>query len=242
MNVLADYHTHSRYSRWYHAKHNVDQMTAEAKRLGLKQIAITDHGPKHTMFGIKSKNIDKAKSDCLRATKKYNMPVFFGIEANIIGGDGTIDLTAEQLSKLDILLMGYHKGTKCDFIKYFDKKNRNTPEQILKNTNAYVNAINKYNINIITHLNEYIKVDTKLVAKAAKARGTIIELNAKHLKLTDTDVKILLDSGVDFVVSSDAHSKNRIADVQNCLDFIVKHNIPIDRVKNIDNLAGFTKK
>lgn len=242
MKVLADYHTHSRYSRWYHAKHSVSQMAEQAAELGLKELAITDHGPKHTMFGIKPKNIDKAKADVIAANKKYPVKVYLGVESNIIGADGTIDLTDEQIAKLDILLMGYHKGTKCDFINYFNKKQRNTPEQIQKNTKAYVNAINRYNIDIITHLNEYIRVDTKQVAQAAAKKGTIIELNSKHLKLTEQDVKDLLDSGVNFVVSSDAHNKKRIANVQNCLEFIKKYNIPLERVKNIDGLLDFFNK
>lgn len=236
MKVLADYHTHSRYSKWYHARHSVDQMAERAEELGLKELAITDHGPKHFAFGIKPKQIDKARQDVLNANKKYNVKVYLGVEANLIGGDGTIDLTKEQIGKLDILLMGYHKGTKCDFIKYFNKKKRNTPEQIEKNTQAYINAINKYNINIITHLNEYIKVDTKRVAEACAKKGTILELNSKHLKFTKQDVQDMLDSGVNFVVSSDAHKRERIADVQRCLDFIKEHNIPLDRVKNIDGL------
>lgn len=239
--VKADYHTHSTYSKWYHASGSIDQMAKRAKDLGLQELAITDHGPKHIAFGIKPKLFDKAKADCKTASDKYGIKVYFGCESNIIGGDGTIDLTDEQINKLDILLMGYHKGTKCDFIKYSNKKARNTPEQIAKNTQAYVNAINKYNIAIITHLNEYIRVNTAEVAKAAAARGTIIELNRKHIKFTKQDVKILLDSGVNFVLSSDAHNTKRVADVGNVLQFAKKYNIPLERIKNIDGLLNFKK-
>ena len=239
--LTADYHTHSRYSRWYHASGSIDQMAAAAKQKGLKEIAITDHGPKHIAFGIKPKNFVKAKKECIAASNKYGINVYMGCESNIIGQDGTIDVTEEQQDHLDILLMGYHKGTKCDFIKYRRKKTRNSPQQIQKNTEAYINAINKHNIAIITHINEYIRVDTLAVAKAAAAKGTIIELNSKHLKLTEDDVVALLESGVNFVLSSDAHSTRRVADVESCIQFANKYNIPPERIKNINQKLNFLK-
>lgn len=241
MTIKADYHTHSTYSRWYHAYNTIDQMAQKAKLLGLNEIAITDHGPKHMLFGIRPKNIDKAISDAKKATKKHNISVLCGIEANITGLDGTIDLTDEQISKLDILLMGYHKGTKCDFIKYFFNPHRNSAQQIEKNTQAYVNAINRYNIAIVTHLNEYIKVDLKRVAKVCAQNGTLIEFNRKHNKFTDADAQILIDSGANFVLSSDAHKKSKIADCGTCMDYIKRNNIPLDRVKNLNGTVEFLK-
>ena len=241
MKLIADYHTHSTFSKWYHAKHNIDQMAQHAKEIGLKELAITDHGPKHLLFGIRANQIDKAIKKAKKASKKHDIKVFYGVEANIIGLDGTIDLTNEQIEKLDILLMGYHKGTKCDFIKYFFNKNRDSAEQIEKNTQAYINAINKYNIAIVTHLNEYIKVDVAKVAKACAEKGTLIEFNRKHLKFTDDDAMALIDSGVNFVISSDAHSKNVIANAGKCEDFIKRNNIPLDRILNLNNVVDFVK-
>ena len=239
MKILADYHTHSTYSKWYHARHTIDQMAKQANKLGLTELAITDHGPKHFCFGINPKKLDKAKAEVQKANQKYKTNIYLGIEANIIGQDGSIDLSNDQIKKLDILLMGYHKGTKCDFIKYFNKKIRNTPEQIEKNTLAYINAINKYNINIITHLNEYIKVDVARVAQACAQKGTIIELNRKHIRFSEQDAKDLLESGVNFVISSDAHNKHKIANPGDCLEFIKKYNIPLERVKNINGILDF---
>ena len=234
MKVTVDHHTHSRYSKWYHARHSIDQMAERAKDLGLLEIAITDHGPKHLFFGIRPSQLARAKQDTVAASQKHGINVLMGIEANLIGQDGQIDLNDEQIKNLDILLVGYHKGTKTNFVKYFDRKNRNTAEQIEKNTQAYVNAINRYPIDIITHLNEYIRVDTKRVAAACAKNGTLLEFNSKHMKFTAEDIEILKASGVNFVVSSDAHNRKRICDVESCLKLIEEHNIPLDRVKNIN--------
>ena len=241
MKILADYHTHSTFSKWYHAKHNIDQMAQHAKKIGLKELAITDHGPKHLLFGIRPSQIDKAVDKTRQASKKHDFKVFYGIEANITGQDGSIDLSDEQIAKLDILLMGYHKGTKTNFIKYFFNKNRESAEQIEKNTLAYINAINKYNIAIVTHLNEYIKVDVARVAKACAQKGTLIEFNRKHLKFSDADAKALIDSGAKFVISSDAHKKDIIANLGNCEEFIKRNNIPLDRILNLHDVVEFIK-
>ena len=172
MKVTADYHTHSRYSKIYHAKGTIFQMAEKAKALGLSEIAITDHGPKHIFFGINRKKIDKAKQETRDASKKYGIKVLMGVEANLIGQDGQIDLTEDEIKKLDILVVGYHKATITNFVKYFDKKNRNTPEQIEKNTQAYINAVNRYPIDIISHLNEYLRVDTARVAQDCAKTNT----------------------------------------------------------------------
>ena len=52
MNFLGDYHTHTIYSRkkfipYYHAKGTIEENILEAKKVGLKEIAITDHGFNH---------------------------------------------------------------------------------------------------------------------------------------------------------------------------------------------------
>ena len=44
MILTADYHTHTPYS---HGKNTVEENVARAKEIGLKQIAITDHGFSH---------------------------------------------------------------------------------------------------------------------------------------------------------------------------------------------------
>ena len=241
MEIKADYHIHSTYSKPFHAKHTIAQITEQAEKLGLQEIAITDHGPKHLLFGIKLNEFEKARAEVINADKSSKVKVYLGIEANIISKDGTIDIPDEYIQKLDILLMGYHKGTKCDFVRYFFNAKRNSPKQIEKNTEAYINAINKYNIAIVTHINEYIKVDVKRVAEACAQKGTFIELNRKHLKFTKEDAAALVESGVNFVISSDAHNKKNVGLVGDCLKFIEENNIPLDRVKNLHDVIEFIK-
>jgi histidinol phosphatase-like PHP family hydrolase len=50
MQILADYHTHTKYS---HGKGTIEENVLEAISKGIKTIGISDHGYKHLAYGIK---------------------------------------------------------------------------------------------------------------------------------------------------------------------------------------------
>ena len=90
MLLYGDYHTHTKYS---HGKGTVEDNVKAAHEKGLKEIAITDHGLRHIAFGLKKRKIIKLKKDIQEVKNLYNVNVLLGIEANIIGVDGQIDMT-----------------------------------------------------------------------------------------------------------------------------------------------------
>ncbi len=233
MILSGDFHTHSEYSRWGHGKDSIEDMVSKANESGLTSLAITDHGPKHILFPISLKNLRKARKQIDEINKTSKTKVYLGVEANLIGGDGTIDLTEEQLKLIDVLLVGYHMCTFADFVGFINKNN-NSKKQIQKNTQAYLNMLNKYDVDIITHIQEHIKVDLKPIAELCAKKGTLIEINNKHLRLDADDAKILIESGCKLIINSDAHSKDRIGKVDNAIKFIVDNKISRDRVVNID--------
>ena len=233
MKVTGDFHTHSEYSRFGHGKDSIQDMVKMAESKGLKSLAITDHGPKHILFPISKTNLKKARKIVDELNKTSKIKVYLGVEANLIGQDGKIDLTDEQIQMLDVLLVGYHLASFANFVGFVNKKN-DSEEQVKKNTQAYINMLNRYNVNIITHIQEHIKVDLKPIAELCAKKGTLIEINNKHLRLNAEDAKILIDSGCKMIVNSDAHSTERIANVDNSIKFIKDNNIPLDRIVNID--------
>ena len=54
MQILADYHTHTKYS---HGKGTIEENVLEAISKGIKTIGISDHGYKHLAYGIKLNDI-----------------------------------------------------------------------------------------------------------------------------------------------------------------------------------------
>ena len=62
MAYLGDYHTHTVYSKkkwlpYKHGKNTLEENVERASELGLKEIAITDHGFSHKTYGTNIKNI-----------------------------------------------------------------------------------------------------------------------------------------------------------------------------------------
>ena len=78
MILTADYHTHTPFS---HGKNTVLENAEKAKEQGLQQIAITDHGYTHVVFGLRRRKIKEYRAQCEEATRKTGVKVLVGIEA-----------------------------------------------------------------------------------------------------------------------------------------------------------------
>lgn len=247
MKLFGDYHTHTPYS---HGKGSIDENTAVAKEKGLKEIAITDHGFEHKLYAVKRENISKMRNECLKAQEKYGIKVLLGIEANLLGENGEVDITKEEYDKLDLLIVGWHnfvktKGFKNKFSFFFMNYIFNvigTPKwKRNKNTKAYIEAIQKYPIDIISHLNYGMKTNTLEVAKFARDHGVLIELNGKRIKFSKREIEEMVKEKVKFIVNSDAHKKENVGKNDVAFNLIAKYNIPSELVVNLDNLAKFKK-
>lgn len=235
MNFTGDYHTHTKYSRFGHGKNTIQEMVKRAEELGLVSYGISDHGPKHVLFKCKPKYFDEIRQQVEEINKTSKVKVYFGIESDLIKKDGSIDMTEEQIKKLDYLVVGYHKCAINNFYCFL-RNWFNPKKQKEINTEAYINCLRKYKVKFISHLNEHVKVDVLKVAQEAKKQGTAIELNNKHLRFNEEEAKALIESGCDLILSSDAHSVDRVAKFDNVLAFVEKYNIPKERILNIDKV------
>ena len=235
MIITGDYHSHSKFSKFNHGKNTISEMAQAAKNKGLKALAITDHGPNHILYGILRKNIDKARSevDEFNKNNKDDFKLYFGIEANIVGKNGKIDLTEKEIEKLDILIVGFHRFALTNFTSLL-RLNSNNKKLIKKQTDAYIKMVEKYPVDIISHPNEYIKLDLKRLARVCAKRDTLIELNPKHFKFTQKDVADMLKTDVQFIINSDAHSVERVGDVDYCYEMVKKFGIPKYKIVNLD--------
>ncbi len=247
MVIYGDYHTHTPYS---HGTGTILENAMVAKEKGLKEIAITDHGFNHTLYGIRRKDIDSMREECIEAEKITGVKVLLGIEANFTSNDGTIDLNENDIKKLDIILVGHHNFVKAknifdkfslfyrNIISRFFKPSKN---KIKKNTEVYLKAIQKYKINVFTHLNYGMKVDTLKVALAARDAGILIELNGKRILFTDEEMLEMAKNNVKFIINSDAHSSDRVGEVNNAINLVTRLGIPNNLIVNLDRLPKFKK-
>lgn len=251
MLLYGDYHTHTTYSRHGHGKGTVLENASVAADKGLKQIAITDHGFNHEFYGIRRKDIPELKEDILNAREVTGVDILLGVEANLISLDGNVDVREEDYEFLDIFLMGYHRMVKTTTFRdkvYLNWANdmakifRPSMEKINRNTTAFLKALDKYPIDIITHLNYGFETDTLAVVKMAKQKGVYVELNGKRINFTDDEILTMASEGVKFIVNSDAHRPMRVGEVNNGLDTIYRLNIPLSQVANVDKIPKFNKK
>lgn len=243
MRLIGDYHTHTIYS---HGKGTIEDNVKVAIEKGLKEIAICDHGPGHFLYGVKKKNIPLMKEEILRLNDKYSedgINILLGVEANLIGFDGMIDMDEDLIAQTDILLLGYHYGvipaSFKDGIGLYIKNplaklsGFGKEESIELNTLAFIKAINKYPIDFITHPGAKVELNIKELAKAAGKVGTSLEINAKHGELSVENIKIAMKEDVDFIVNSDAHTPEDVGNIEKTLKRIWAAELPINRIKNM---------
>ncbi len=236
MTVLFDLHTHTRYSRnaiHHHAKGTVfeNAQTAAGKKIGL---GITDHGPGHSIFGLRPREYARQKAEIDAVNRAFGYRIaLLGVEANLMDVDGGTDIDLLPL-KPDVCLMGYHKG-----VRMRGKAGRAllSPALIAPQkckeamTAAVIKALARYPIDVLTHPGEYVPVDMRRVAEAAARLGVVIELNNKH-PLRGEDIAIALDKGAFFIISSDAHVPQNVGVVERAAGEARLAKIPKERIVN----------
>lgn len=245
MKLNADYHIHSIYSKNNHGKSTIEEIVKKSVELGLKEIAITDHGPSHFLFGIKKNKIIDAKNEVIEMRKKFpQIKILFGIEANILNSEGDIDLNDDLLNCCDIILCGYHSGvlfssfkdlwnfSVMNFIGKFIKNIKY--KQTEKNTEAVVNAINKNGINILTHPGDKIPVNIDKVAYAAEKNNTILEISNHHKHLNREEIKIAEKYDVKFAINSDSHIKDSIGSCARAIKVAKEAGLDLSRIINLE--------
>ena len=242
MILTADYHTHTPYS---HGKNTVLENATAAKAKGLKEIAITDHGFNHLLFGLKRKKLPDLRAEIEEAEKLTGVKVLMGMESNLTSSEGDTDMKKEDLPFFDIYLCGIHEVLRYKtfsdayniFIKNYSayKLGKRPSEKVIKNTTkAYINAIKNNPIDIITHINYKCYCNLEEVAKCCADYGTYIEINTKKRHVSAEELNLMAATGVRFVIDSDAHSADRVGDTKIAEEILSGAEVPLTQIDNID--------
>ena len=242
MILTGDYHTHTTFS---HGKGSVMDNAVAAAKLNLKQIGISDHGFAHPAFGLRKRKLNDLKRECALATEKTGVTVLVGIESNILGLDGTVDLKPNRYDYFDVFLAGLHKFVLFkpsaflsvslpDMAATYLKKKEVSKSLIKRNTKMFIEVIKNNPIDAITHLNFFCFADVKEVGKACADYGTYVELNSKKTHLTDDEIYELLKTDARFIINSDAHSPERVGEISLVESMIKRLDFPIDRIMNVN--------
>jgi putative hydrolase len=162
MKLIADLHLHTVSSG--HAYSTLEEYVAEARRVGLKMIAVTDHGPAMPggphYYHFSNMRMIPPTIEGIRVLR--------GIEANIINEKGEIDLAEQEIKwgGLEIVMAAMHPR-----VGYEDQGEE-------KNTEVLLKALQNPYINVIAHPgNPKYPVKVKETVEAAKKHRVLIEIN-----------------------------------------------------------------
>ncbi len=242
MILSADYHTHSVFS---HGKGTILENAITAKEKGLKEIAITDHGFSHPVFGMKRKKLPVMQERCKEVTEQTGVKVLLGIESNIVGIDGDIDVKKDCYDKFDMIVAGLHQFVWYkprtyftvflpNFFQTITRIKKPSNFLIKQNTKTYINVIKNNPVDIISHINYGSFSDPVEVAKVAADYGTYIEINSKKVHLSDEQWYQVAKTGVQFVIDSDAHTANRVGEWSLVQELLKRVEIPESQIANIN--------
>jgi putative hydrolase len=246
LKLFADYHTHTKYS---HGSGSVGENIKTARERGLEQVAITDHGPANPVLGIRRSGVllDIKKEVSYYNNRYDDIKVLTGVEANIVGSDGRLDIPQSILNQLDIVLAGLHRFTWCTdwragITMYLENpfskaklggfSKRLAQKARLHNTKAVIEAVYRYDIDIITHPGLHMSIDTYELARACAKRGTALEINAAHGTIMTEFARAAASQGVSFAIDSDAHHPRDVGRLERGLAVANKLGLGPERIIN----------
>lgn len=224
MKPLLDVHTHTVASG--HAYSTIQEMAHRAAELQLQVLGITDHAPSlpGAPVEVYFKNLGVVPR-CMEGVR-----LLLGVELNIMGADGEIDMAPEVLRLLDLRIAGLHKL--CWW--------PSSPEQ---NTQALLCAMRNPWVQIISHpADSPFLLDFRPLVATAKVTGTLLELNNSTLnphrgKRTAHDnfcqmLRLCREMDVPVILGSDAHISFSIADYGRALPLLEETDFPESLIVN----------
>lgn len=197
--IAVDFHVHTLFSKC--GLHTVLELLNQARTIGIKGFAVTDHGP---------------------AVDGHHNSVFFerfispdplvrilkGMECNPVDAEGTIDAPVRYLPYTDIILCGIHLNIE-----------KGMGESIYTGMLQRAIETNPV-IDVISHPNDpNFPVDFHRLAETASAHGVALELNNSkiHYRRSSTSLALELleacrDQACRIALSSDTHAIHELGD------------------------------
>ena len=202
-HLRGDLHMHTTESD---GKADLESMVLAARDAGLEYIAITDHSKALAMANGLDETRALAHAARIRELDRRSdgIRVLAGIECDILP-DGTMDLAADCLAELDLVIASVHSALR---------------QEEADITARVIRAIEHPWVDIVAHptsrallRREPSRLNIEQVVRAAAAHGVALEINCQvdRLDLSDVNARFARERGVKLVISSDAHSPRALA-------------------------------
>ncbi|MDQ3975920.1 MAG: PHP domain-containing protein [Thermoproteota archaeon] len=205
MDKNQDYHVHCNYNDHSASDLTVKNIIAQAEKIGLRVIAITEH-VRRTSDWI-PRYLAEIRAETAAAASSNKLKLIAGFEAKILR-DGSIDC-CEEYSKDNFIVASFHTifGDKRIWIE------------------ALRNAIQNPDVDVIGHLapEPTFDLNDKELSELASlifSNHKIIELNAKYHRPPPRWLLKFKEHQVRFHLGSDAHSLEEIGNFSRISDLI----------------------
>jgi DNA polymerase (family 10) len=197
-DIRGDLHSHT---NWSDGRYPMEDMVAAAMtpEQGFEYLAITDHSPSATVANGLKPDMLLAHNNAVRElAESAGVRLLTGTEMDI-KPDGSLDYSDELLADLDIVIASIHSGMDQD-------------EATM--TQRVIDAMESPHVDVICHLTARlterrapVMMDVGAILEAAVRTGTVMEINASpdRLDLNAEHVRLGVDMGVFFAVSTDSH-------------------------------------
>lgn len=205
-DIRGDLHAHTTETD---GADSLEKMVQAAIALGYEYLAITDHTQHLKMVnGQDEKRVLKQ----IKKIKKLNEKVapfriLTSAEVDILA-DGSLDLSDEILSELDLTVCSIHSN--------FNLSEKDQTARVLQAMeNPYFKIFGHPTGRLINRREPY-QIDLAAVIKAAKKQGHFIEINAQpnRMDLNDQQARLAKENGVKLVINTDSHSTAQLKNMQ----------------------------
>ena len=224
MKNYMDLHTHTIDSG--HGYSTLQENIAEAQRMGLKYLGLSEHGPAmpggpHVYYFTNYKCIPRIHGD---------LTLLCGIEANILDDKGGLDLEDRLLERMDYVIASMHPPCVA-------------PGNREYNTRASIRAMENPYVKILGHPDDSrYPLDYDELVRAAKAEGVALEINNSSLNPQSPrpgaaqNMVVLLEACMKhqspIVLGTDSHISYTVGKIDSALEIIRKVQFPEELILN----------
>ncbi len=201
-DIRGDLHMHS---TWSDGRASIAEMARACQARGYEYLAVSDHSPALAM--VQGLTPDKAPEQWAEIDRVQEgldgITIFKSLEVDILR-DGSLDMTDEVLEALDAVIISVHSLMDMDRATMTDR---------------VIRAMQHPSVDIVGHptgrllgRREPFELDVEAVLQAASELDVAVEINANpnRLDLNDVHARRAKELGVKVVISTDAHSVQRL--------------------------------
>jgi len=201
-DLKGDLHMHS---TWSDGKASIEKMAQACGARGYEYMAISDHSPALAMVqGLTPERAPEQWAEIDLVQERLDgITIFKSLEVDILR-DGSLDMTDEVLEVLDVVIVSVHSLMDMDRVTMTDR---------------VIRAMQHPSVDIVGHptgrllgRREPFELDVEAVLQAASELDVAMEINANpnRLDLNEVHARRAKELGVKVVISTDAHSVQRL--------------------------------